>query len=650
MLSAIRAFAKSWVATLLFALLIVSFVIFGIGNRSTFQGRMSNAVITAGDRQVSPAEYKREFDGFKAQVEQQVGQPITPEIAAANGLDRQVLQGVAVREAFAALLTKIGVRPADKLIAEQIQKIPAFFDQVSGRFDAKAYREKLAQNNLTAPLFESRMRDEIAQSHAGSGIVAGLRAPVAYATLAAIYGLESRDIGYFVIEPTSVPQPAAPTDAQLTQFMEENRARLTRPEFRLLTVVRFSPQAVSAGIPVDEAEVKKRFDFRKDTLSTPETRMVIQVPAKTPAAAAQIQQALAKGGDPAAIAKSQGVEAITYANKPQSAIPDKKIAAAAFATPAGQVATVQGDLGLAVIKILGVTPGKAVTLDQVRPAIEAEIRKDAAAEKVYQLTQAYDDAHQGGASLAQAAQKAGVPAVTIGPLTHDGRDQQGQPVEGLSPKLIEAAWALPAGGESEVEDAGNGEYFAVRVEKVVPPAMPALAEIRDKLAQAWTQREIANRMQARADELAARARKGESLDAVASSAGAAVSHVPGLDKQNARENQTLSQDMLAKAFTSRPGDVFTAQFSRFAFVVGKLEGVHAGDPAAVAQMAQQVRPQMSVAYFREISEAAHLAARQKIKVTINANKAREAIGLEPLDQKAAASGSAKPAGKAPLAK
>lgn len=650
MLSAIRAFAKSWVATVLFGLLIVSFVIFGIGNKNTFQGRLSNAVITAGDRQVSPAEFKREFDGYKSQVEQQVGQQITPEVAAANGLDRQVLQGVAVRESFSALLDKIGVRPADKLIVQQIQKIPAFFDQVSGRFDPKAYRERLAQNSLTVQAFESRMRDEIAQAHAGAGIVAGLRAPVAYATLAAIYGLESRDLGYFVIEPSSVPQPAAPTDAQLTQFMEENRARLTRPEFRTLTVVRFSPQAVGASIPVDEAEVKKRFDFRKDTLSTPETRTVIQIPAKTPAGVLQIQQALAQGGDPAAIAKSQGVEAITYDNKPQSAIPDKKIAAAAFSTPAGQIATVKGDLGVAVIKVVSVTPGKPVTLDQVRPAIEAEIRKDAAAEKVYQLTQTYDDAHQGGASVAQAAQKAGVPAVTLGPLTRDGRDQQGQPVQGLSQKLVETAWALPAGGESEVEDAGNGEYFAVRVEKVIPPSMPPLAEVRDKLAQAWTQREVANRMQARADELAARVRKGESLDAVASSAGSAASHVPGIDKQNARQNTTLSQDMLGKTFTSKPGDVFTAQFSRFAFVVGKLEGVHAGDPTAVAQMAQQIRPQMSTAYFREIGEAAHLAARQKIKVTINANKAREAIGLEPLDEKGTAGGAAKPAGKAPLAK
>ena len=68
---------------------------------------------------------------------------------------------------------------------------------------------------------------------------------------------------------------------------------------------------------------------------------------------------------------------------------------------AGQVAPVQGDLGVAIVKVVSVTPGRPVTLEEVRPALEAEIRKDAAAEKVYAMTQAYDDAHQGGATLAQ---------------------------------------------------------------------------------------------------------------------------------------------------------------------------------------------------------------------------------------------------------
>jgi peptidyl-prolyl cis-trans isomerase D len=315
------------------------------------------------------------------------------------------------------------------------------------------------------------------------------------------------------------------------------------------------------------------------------------------------------------------------------------------------VATVKGDLGLAVIKVLGVAPGRAVTLEEVRPAIEAEIRKDQASEKVYALTQAYDDAHQGGANLAAAAAKAGVPVASLGPLTQNGRDQTGQPVPGLSQKLMQTAWSLPAGGESEVEDAGNGEYFAVRVEKVIPPAIPPFEEIKPLLTKAWTQRELVKAMQAKADALAERVKKGESLEAVAASAGASVTQVPGIDRRSVQQHTELSQDMLGKLFSSRPGDVFTAQNSHFGFVVGKLSAVHAGDETTVARGAEQIRPQMSTAFYREIAESAHVAARQRMKVTIDTNRAREAIGLEPIDPKAPAKVEGKAAsGKPPLAK
>jgi hypothetical protein len=55
---------------------------------------------------------------------------------------------------------------------------------------------------------------------------------------------------------------------------------------------------------------------------------------------------------------------------------------------------------------------------------------------------------------------------------------------------------------------------------------------------------------------------------------------------------------------------------------------------------------MSAAYLKEIGESAQVAARRKVKLTIDANRAREAIGLEPIDAKAGP----KLVGKAGLAK
>lgn len=639
MLATIRSLAKSWVGAALFGVLIVSFAVFGV--RDVFKGQVSNAVITAGSRQISQLDYKREFDTFRKGVEQQAGQPVTAEMAAENHLDTRLLEDLATRESFAALLEKIGLRPSDTLMKAQLEKIPAFFDQVSGRFDKTLYIQRLGENQLTPVVFERMMRDEIAENHLVTGIVNGLRVPRAYSALGAVYEMESRDVGYFVVDPKSVPTLAPPTDAQLTQFMKDNSAQLMRPEYRQLTVVRFSPTLVSANLPIDEAELKKRFDYRKDTLSKPETRTVAQIPAKDAKAAQAMVERLNKGENPSLIAKSAGVDAIIYADKPKSAIPDTKVAAAAFAMPVGATSVVQGELGLAVVKVGAVSPGHAVTLDEVRPALEAELRKDAAAEKVYELSQKYDDAHSGGASLAEAAQKAGVATISVGPVSEQGADPKGQPVPGITEKLIKTAFALAPGTDSEIEDAGQGEYFAVRVEKVIPKALPALEEVKPLLTRVWMQREMIKRLQAKADELAARVKKGESLEAVAGSVGQHVTRVAGLDRQNAAQNKALSQEALGKTFNGPAGDVFTAEAAgTFGLIVAKLEHVTAPSGSTLAHITEDTRPQMTMAIFREIGIDARKFARTEIKARINADQARAAIGLEPLDPKKAKAGAA----------
>lgn len=628
MLTAIRNFAKSWVAAVLIGLLIVSFAVFGIND--VFQGNARDAVIQAGDRVVSSADFRREFDAQKRRIEQQAGQPVPIELAVERGFDKQVLQLMAAREAFAALLSKIGLKPSDKLVVEEIAKIPAFFDPVSGRFDKTAYERQLAEGGFTTEQFEQMARDDIAGQMALTGIVAGVRAPRAMSALNALYGLESRDIAFFSVGPGSVEAPGAPTEAQLQAFMRENAAQLTRPEFRILTVVRFSPALAGAGaVAIDEAELKKRYDFRKDTLSTPETRTVVQIPAKDAATAQQVAARLQRGEDPAAVAKSLGVDLITYDNRPQTAIPDRGVAAAAFRMQAGQVAPVQSELGAQVVKVVSVTPGRVVTLEEARPALEAEMRRDAAVEKVLALTNAYEEAHTAGGTLAEAAQKAGVPTMTLGPVSQAGRDQQNQPVAGLNQKLMDTAFALPAGGESDLVEVSEGEYFAVRVERVIPPALPPLdAALRAELSRVWTGRETLRRMQTRADALAERIRKGETVEAVAASTGAQVRRVAGLSRQSAGQNRELSRELLGQAFAVKPGEAFTARDVQFALLVGKLEAVRPGDPAMIAQVTEFGRDQMTMELFRELEESARAAARQSMKVRIDETRARAALGLE----------------------
>ena len=642
MIAVIRAFVKSWFAKVLLSVLILSFVVFGVGSvRDVFRVRIHDAVVTAGSRQVSSDQFKRMFDNYKRAAEQQNNQQISLQDAVAQHLDTRVLQEVATNEAFAEFLRRSGLQPAATLIADAIRKQPAFFDPVSGRFDKTAYQQKLADNQLTPAMFESLLSDEIAQGHLQAGFQAGFKAPMTYEAVIAAYELEGRSLSYFLIDPAKLPEPATPTDAQLQAFMTQNAAALKRPEFRTLTVVRFSAKALAPSLTADPAAVEKLFNFRKDTLSSPEKRSLVEVPAKDAATAQAIVATLKAGMAPETAAKSIGVQPIVYNDAAKAAIADPTVAEAAFGMTPGQISgPIKGGLGYAVIKLASITPAKAAALDQVRPELEAQVRSDAAALKVYDAVQKYDDSHGGGASMADAAKAAGGALVSVGPVTAQGVDLTGHPVPGLTPKLLKDAFSLAPGAESDMEDESQGEYFAVRVDKVAPPALPTLAEIKEPLIRYFKTRALAQAVQAKADTLAQAIKKGQTLEAAAASVGATVGHAPNVTRAAMAQNRSISPELGAKLFTAKQGDVVTGATSQIAVMVARIDAVQTAPVADAARAVASQNRQFSGQMFQDLGEMARISARMSIKPTMDPVRARTALGISPEDAAKAAGGAA----------
>ena len=600
-----------------------------------------DAVIQSGGRTYTSDDFKREFDAYRRQATQS-GQQITPDDAVAQGLDQRMLQAFSERESLAELMARMHVQPADKLVVDQIAKVKAFFDPISGKFDQKTYVQVLAQNQLTPAQFEKSQRDELAYTQLASAEAAGLKPPRLYGALVGDYQYEARDLSLFALKPEVLGKEPTPTDADLTKLMKDNAAALTVPETRALTVVKFSAAALADSITADPAEVKKRYDFRKDSLSQPEKRSLLQISAKDAAQAADIAAKLKAGGDPVAVAKAAGLQApLAYADSPKNDIADSKVGDAAFQLPAGAVSSpIQGNLGWAVIKVMAITPAKVVSFDEAKPTIEKEVKTEAAATKAYDLVQKYQAAHEKGSTLAEAAKAAGVAPQTFTPSTANGGDADGKMVDGLTPRMLKEAFALTQGGETDAVQDSKGEYFALRVEKVIPPTLPTLDKLRPRLTQAFLQREMSKRLQEKLNELQARVKKGETLDAVAASVGSQVNHV-AINRQLAMQNRNLPAGLAQQIFDAKVGDVIVTG--------GGLAKIDAIAPPSPGLIAGNMRPaQLSLArgIFDELQQEARTWARAQVKPKVNVALARQAIGATPASDKAPAGGLSLPAAPA----
>jgi peptidyl-prolyl cis-trans isomerase D len=481
------------------------------------------------------------------------------------------------------------------------------------------------QLNMTPPQFENLLRTELAQSQFMAGVSAALRTPRLYDALVAAVELEGRTFSYFILPPTAVPPPSPPTQAQMLDFIKENADRMKRPETRALSVIRFSAAEAGVAQPIDPAAVQKRFAFEKDSLSTPEKRSLIEIPAKDAAMAAAISARLKHGEEPDAVAKSLGVSPVPYTDVPKTAIADPAAADAAFALQVGAVsAPIRGALGFSVVKVTGATPGHIATLEENRDRLEAEVRKSAGQAKVNQEVKAYEDARSGGATFAQAAQKLGLTVAAVPPVTAQGLTLQNQRFP-LAPKLLQSAFTLQVGADSDIVDLGQGEYAVVRVDKILAPAPPPLDEIRPQLTQLLEARDLATRLRAKATALADQVRKGQPIATVAATVGASVGHGVGIERTEGA--QTFSPQLLAQIFGAKIGDVVIGPDAKPGpVVVAKLDGVVAASGPAAAQAAADQQASMSRSLQQDLSAAARIAARAEIKPRIDYARAHAALG------------------------
>lgn len=626
MISLFRNFAKSKWAIGLLALVALSLLITGGTQMDVLGSLRPPQVIAAGDRSLDQNEFRQMVEQIRYQNQERTGQAMTVEQLASDPSFASAFGQRAQELGFLAWAHDAGIRPGKELVLRQIREIEAFFDPITQKFDQAAYQARLADARMTPALLEEQFRDQYIQMHYGSAVAAGARMPRIYGAVIANQTQQTRDGRWFAVTQSMAGTAAAPTDAQLTAFMGQNRAALTSPEFRTASLVVFN-EGAAGDVPISEEKIQARFNFRKDALSLPERRTFTTLTAPNRAAADRIAAALRAGQTPAAVGQANNLQPAQYADTPRSAISDPAVAAAVFGLAANQVsAPVQARVGFVVASVASVTPGREVTLADVRSQIVDELRAQEVRAQVSRRVEAYEKARGEGKTLEQAVAQVGARIIPVPAVTRDGKNRAGQQINAPA-ELLESMWKLAKGRASEVVSAGEGQYFVVRVDDVIAAGMPPLDSVRPQLTQAWIAQENARLLSARADALSARLRRGEDINAVAASVGATVTTRAGV-RQSQETLAELGQGVIAGLFSAEKGQPFSQQQQGGGMVLGRVDRITAPTPVLAAPEAQTWRQRLVANAGEGFLRSTVESAAARMKAGFDQVAARTALGVQ----------------------
>ena len=541
MLQAIRSQVGSWIVKILFAFLILSFAVWGIGD--IFRGPGPDSVVAEiGQMEITVREVDQAFDDRLRELRRTLGPELDTETAISLGLLDQALDQLVETALLDQAAFDTGIRPSDELLADLVRQQEVFHDPETGRFSRARFENALSQTRLTEEGYLQSLRREITQRLITGPVIAAGQLPAVMAEELLRFRGEGRVAEIVRVDAAGLAATIpAPTDADLTAFHQDNPDRYTAPEYRDLSVVLFTAQDLADEIQLSEQDVLDEYFAQADRYQRNEPiRRFDQILLATNQAdlANNVAAEARRGLDlnaAAAAAGAVGISAITLDWTTQGEMLPA-LADIAFSLPSGGVSDpVQSPFGWHVLVVTDVADDGILPLEAVREEVEGAARLNRALDSLFEVANAFDDALAGGSSLDEAGASLGLEVRRLPALSAaaESRDGMAPPPIIALPSIVETAFALPEGELSTLEEtAARDGYFVVRVDRVIEPALRPLAEVRAQVANDW-----------RADRQLAAAR--EIADAAASRLAGGVSAVTaaaGIPAAEAAQTEALLRD------------------------------------------------------------------------------------------------------------
>jgi peptidyl-prolyl cis-trans isomerase D len=614
------------VMTVVMGLIIVSFVIWGVGDM--LRGFSPSTVASVGGAKISAQDYHVAYDRAIQQYQRRLKRPFTNEEARQIGLDRSVLQQLLSEAAIDDEASKLGLGVSDDALREVITSNPSFRDK-SGAFDPSRLAAALRDMDMNEAGFIAELRKQVLRQFIVGALATGIAAPKAEVTAEADYQGQTRSADYFLMPAAAAGEIPAPSEDALKAFYNDRKSSYRAPEYREIAVLALEPDTIANPAEVTDADGEAAYQKvagRDPQFGAAEKRDLQQILFPNDSDAAAAETKLKAGASFDDLVKDRGLKAedTDIGETTKDAMIDKDEANAVFALPQGGVSgPLKSQFGPVIVRVKSITPSTVKPYAEVAGAVKKQVSAARAGDKIQALHDKIEDLRVSGKSILEAAKAVGLTGQSIAAVDPAGKDPKGAPVilpDG--PELLRAAFASDVGLDESALNTRDGGYVWFEVTKIDPAHDLTFDEAKPEVEKQWRAEEVDKALAGKADDLVKQISAGGSIADAAKSANAEVKTATDIHRA---EQGSLPESVVAAIFR-QPADGAGSAATPVGRVVFKITADRTPPVDFADERVKSMASQLETATRESVLDQYVAALRKALGVSVHQDVLQSAEG------------------------
>ncbi|MEQ4453398.1 peptidylprolyl isomerase [Kosakonia sacchari] len=427
MMDNLRAAANHVVLKIILGLIIVSFILTGVGNYLI--GGNNNYAAKVNGQEIGRSQFENAVNSERNRMAQQLGDQFS-ELAANENYMKSVRQQVLNRLIDEALLDQyaknLGLGISDDQVKKAIFATQAF--QANGKFDNNRFSAIVNQMGMSTDQYAQALRNQLTSQQLINA-VAGTDFMLKGETdeLAALVA-QQRVVRQAVINVNALAAKQTASDEEIASYYDQNKSRFISPEQFRVSYIKLD--AASMQENVTDEQIQAYYDQHQDQFTQPQRNRYSIIQTKTEDEAKAVLDELKKGADFAALAKAKSADIISARNGGdmgwlEDATTPEELKNAGLKEKGQLSGVIKSSVGYLVARLDDIQPAQVKPLNDVRDELAAKVKQEKALDAWYALQQKVSEAASNdNESLAGAEQAAGAKAVQTGWFGRDNLPEE----------------------------------------------------------------------------------------------------------------------------------------------------------------------------------------------------------------------------------